>query len=155
VANYTFRSEWRLDASPADVYAVLHELGDYPAWWREVRKAEQVDEQSFRLTCRSTLPYDLVFTTTQARQDPEAGVLEANMVGDLTGFSRWTITADGAGTLAVFDEEVDATKASLQKLEPVARPAFKANHWLMMRHGQAGLRTYVAGYRLGRRAERP
>ncbi|MCU1485732.1 MAG: hypothetical protein JWN67_2478 [Actinomycetia bacterium] len=149
--DYSFRSEWRIDAPPADVYAVLLELPDYPAWWPEVRTAEEVGSQAFRLTCRSTLPYDLVFTTTQARQDPDAGVLEANLVGDLDGFSRWTITADGAGTLAVFEEEVEATKALLRTLAPVARPAFKANHSLMMRHGQAGLRTYVAGYRLGRR----
>jgi uncharacterized protein YndB with AHSA1/START domain len=149
--HYVFRSEWRIDAPPADVYAVLHELPDYPAWWPEVRTTEEVGEQAYRLTCRSTLPYDLVFVTTQARQDPEAGVLEANLAGDLDGFSRWTITASGTGSLAVFEEEVDATKPLLRRLAAVARPAFKANHSLMMRHGQAGLRTYVAGYRLGRR----
>jgi uncharacterized protein YndB with AHSA1/START domain len=150
--QYAFRSEWHLDAPPADVYAVLHELADYPAWWPEVRRSEQVADQAFTLTCRSTLPYDLVFTTTQSRQDPEAGVLEANLAGDLDGFSRWTITASGPGATAVFEEEVEATKRSLRVLAPVARPAFRANHTLMMRHGQAGLRTYLAGYRLGRRA---
>ena len=30
------------------------------------------------------------------------------------------------------------------------RPAFKGNHTLMMRHGEAGLRTFLAGLRLGR-----
>jgi hypothetical protein len=150
MADYVFRSEWRLDADPADVFAVLEDLATYPAWWPEVRRADPVDPDACRLTCRSLLPYDLAFTTSRSRQDPAAGVLEATMAGDLAGFSRWTITASGDGTLAVFDEEVDVTKALLVKLEPWARPAFRANHWLMMRHGQAGLRTYVAGYRRGR-----
>jgi hypothetical protein len=149
--HYRFRSAWHVDATPADVYAVLVELGDYPAWWPEVRRAELVGDDAYRLTCRSTLPYDLVFITTQARQDPAAGVLEANLAGDLDGFSRWTITAAASGTSAVFEEEVEATKPLLRKLAPIARPAFRANHSLMMRHGQSGLRTYVAGYRLGRR----
>jgi hypothetical protein len=35
----------------------------------------------------------------------------------------------------------------LRKLEPIARPAFKANHRSMMKHGEQGLRTFLAGYR--------
>jgi len=146
--EYSFRSTWRLASPPGDVYAALAELADYPSWWPEVRRAEPRGEDTYQLTCRSFLPYDLVFTTTQRRRDPVAGVLEANMVGDLTGFSRWTITASGAGTEAVFEEEVEVMKASLRRLAPVARPAFRGNHALMMRHGRRGLAAYVAGYGL-------
>jgi hypothetical protein len=149
MAKYRFRSDWRVDADPAHVYAVLEDLATYPDWWPEVRRADPIGVDACRLTCRSLLPYDLAFTTSRSRQDPEAGVLEANMEGDLAGFSRWTISAAGDGTLAVFEEEVDATRPLLIRLEPWARPAFRANHWLMMRHGQAGLRTFVAGYRRG------
>jgi len=35
----------------------------------------------------------------------------------------------------------------LRRLELAARPAFKANHTKMMRDGERGLRTYLAGYR--------
>jgi hypothetical protein len=133
------------------VYAALAELADYPFWWPEVRRVEPRGRDTYQLTCRSLLPYDLVFTTTQQRRDPAAGVLEASMVGDLSGFSRWTITASRTGTEAVFEEEVEAMKASLRRLSPLARPAFRANHTLMMRHGQRGLMAYVAGYGLGGR----
>jgi hypothetical protein len=34
-------------------------------------------------------------------------------------------------------------------MAPVARPGFKANHAIMMRHGEAGLRTFMAGYARG------
>jgi hypothetical protein len=148
--RYVFRSVWRLDASPFEVTTALECLDDYPRWWREVRAATRIDENTYELRCRSTLPYDLVFETKRSVHDVEGGVLEANMTGDLEGFSRWTITADGNGTQAVFDEDVVANKRLLRALEPVARPGFRANHWLMMRHGEAGLRVYVAGLQRGR-----
>jgi hypothetical protein len=150
--RYVFRSTWHLDAPVADVTAALEEVGSYPAWWPEVREATRIDEDTYELRCRSTLPYDLVFETRRSVHDTVGGVLEANMIGDLEGFSRWTISADplGAGTVAVFDEDVVANKRLLRVLEPVARPGFRANHWLMMRHGEAGLRVYLAGLRHGR-----
>ena len=147
---YRFRSEWQVDASPDEAYRALEELRDYPAWWPEVRAVEKLDERSYRLRCRSTLPYDLVFTTIQSRRDPEAHVLEAHMEGDLEGFSRWTMHPSGTGTKLIFEEEVVANKKLLRRLALIARPAFKANHSLMMYHGRKGLRTYLAGYRLGR-----
>ena len=142
--DYRFRSEWRLAAPPSAVYDVLVDLGAYPEWWPEVKRAVQVASDAAELTCRASLPYALVFTTTQSRQDPVAGVLEATMRGDLDGVSRWTISAEGDGTLAVFEEEVEARKRLLRLLAPVARPLFRLNHGLMMRHGQAGLRERLA-----------
>jgi hypothetical protein len=147
---YRFRSTWRIAAPVADVYDALVCLRDYPTWWPEVREVTQHGEDAASLRCRSLLPYDLVFTTRQSRRDRDAGVLEAHMEGDLAGFSRWTIAADGRGTAAVFDEEVEVHKQLLRTLAPVARPAFKVNHALMMRHGERGLRTFVAGFQLGR-----
>jgi hypothetical protein len=144
---YEFSSTWHLSAAPDDVYAVLERVPDYPLWWPQVRSVAPVGDLTFALVCRSSLPYDLRFTTTQAVRDPETRVLEASMEGDLEGFSRWTIAAGPHGTSATFDEEVVATKPLLRRLELVARPAFKANHTKMMRDGERGLGTYLAGYR--------
>ena len=44
-------------------------------------------------------PYDLLFTARERRRDPAAGVLEIAMTGDLEGWARWTVTADGTGSL--------------------------------------------------------
>jgi hypothetical protein len=74
-------------------------------------------------------------------------VLEASMTGDLEGFSRWAISVHPTGTSATFDEEVVANTSLLRRLERIARPAFKANHKRMMRNGERGLRTFLAGYR--------
>jgi hypothetical protein len=146
-SRYEFRSTWHLNAAPGDVYAVLERVPDYPLWWPQVRTVTPRGDNAYQLVCRSSLPYELRFTITQARRDPVARVLEASMAGDLEGFSRWTIGVDAAGTIATFEEDVVATKALLRRLEPIARPAFKANHSKMMRDGERGLRTFLAGYR--------
>jgi len=145
--RYRFRSIWPADAPPDAAYLALRAVEDYPAWWPEVRTATRVDDATYDLVCRSLLPYDLAFRTVRAREDPRARVLVARMTGDLLGFSRWTITASGRGSTLVFEEQVEARKALLRRLGAVARPAFVANHALMMRHGRAGLRAYLAGMR--------
>lgn len=147
--RYRFTSTWLVDAAPVSVYRALACLRDYPCWWPEVQSVAQVDDATAQVRCRSRLPYDLVFTTREERRDEAAGVLEARLAGDLDGFSRWTLHARPTGTAAVFEEEVVVTKRLLRALAPVARPAFLANHWLMMRSGERGLRTFVAGMALG------
>jgi hypothetical protein len=147
---YVFRSEWSLDAPVEDVFTALAELTAYPSWWPEVRTVREVSPVESELVCRSLLPYDLALSSRQSRKDPGTGVLEASLHGDLDGFSRWTISPAPGGSLAVFDEEVTAQKTLLRLFGRIARPAFRANHTLMMRHGRRGLRTFLAGMRLGR-----
>gem|GEM_PF-467727 len=147
--SYTFHSVWRLAAAPAAVYQVLCHVESYPAWWPEVRSMRRLDERRFDTVCKSLLPYELRFVTEQALADPDRGVLEARLSGDLVGRSRWSIAADGAGTSLTYDQEVLTHRRLLNTLAPAARPAFVANHALMMRHGKAGLATFMAGYGLG------
>lgn len=147
--SYSFRSVWPTDASADEAFRALREIDDYPAWWPEVRGVHRIDESTYDMVVRSLLPYDLTFRTTRSRDDSAARVLEARMTGDLAGFSRWTITPSGSGATLVFEEEVVAMKPLLRRLAAVARPAFVANHALMMRHGRQGLRAYLAGLRRG------
>lgn len=145
--SYSFRSVWTPGAPAGDVYQALEHLADYPAWWPEIKEVRPLSNEEYELRCRSVLPYDLVFTTHQARRDPVQRVLEAKLTGDIEGFTRWTIQEIADGSRATFEEEVVANKKLLQRLDPVARPAFRANHKLMMSHGERGLRTYLAGRR--------
>lgn len=153
--SYQFRSEWRFSAPPDDVFRALAELDDYPRWWPEVRTVHWLSVDARRLVCRSLLPYDLTFTVCQPQRDPHAGILDARLVGDIEGSSRWTITAAPGGTLAVFDEKVIVNKSLLRRLAPIARAAFVVNHKLMMRHGLRGLTAYLAGMRLGKKSAAP
>jgi hypothetical protein len=74
-------------------------------------------------------------------------VLQAKLAGDLEGYSRWTVTGTSEGSMLVFDEEVETTKPLLKRLSRFVRPALHANHALMMRHGEAGLRAHLAALR--------
>jgi hypothetical protein len=145
VNRYRLASRWQLDASPDEVYRVLQAVADYPLWWREVRRVSRLDERRGELVVRSLLPYDLVFTIEEARQDAAAGVLEAVLAGDLAGWARWTVTGHGTGALAVFEEDVRPGRPLMRRLALPARPVFVANHALMMRSGCRGLRAYLAG----------
>ncbi|MFF1450835.1 SRPBCC family protein [Streptomyces sp. NPDC058274] len=141
--HYRFRSLWALPAPPAAVYAALEQAEDYPRWWPQVREANQIDEHTGTLRIRSLLPYDMVFTAREVRRDPAAGILEIAMTGDIEGWARWTLTADGPGTRARYDQEAEVRKPLLRRLAVPGRPVFRANHSLMMRAGQRGLRTYL------------
>jgi len=80
---------------------------------------------------------------SQSVLDEDTGVIEADLSGHLNGFSRWTLTELNGATVAVFEEEVTTAKRLLNVLAPVARPVFRFNHTLMMRHGQAGLQDLL------------
>ncbi|MCT9081860.1 SRPBCC family protein [Streptomyces fulvoviolaceus] len=141
--RYRFRSSWALHASPATVYDVLEQAEDYPRWWPAVREVNRLDDTTGVIRIRAVLPYDLTFTAREVRRDPAAGVLEIAMTGDLEGWARWTVTGDGAGSLARYDQVVVVNKPLLRRFAVPGRPVFRANHWLMMRAGRRGLAAYL------------
>ncbi|MEU1178317.1 SRPBCC family protein [Streptomyces sp. NPDC005820] len=137
--HYRFRSLWTLPAPPAVVYDALERAEDYPRWWRQVREVTRLDDTTGVIRIRSLLPYDITFTARETRRDPAAGVLEIAMSGDIEGWARWTLTADGPGTLARYDQVVEVHKPLLRRFAVPGRPLFRANHRLMMRAGRRGL----------------
>jgi uncharacterized protein YndB with AHSA1/START domain len=145
--HYRFRARWALPAPAPAVYAALERAENYPRWWPQVREVDRIDDCTGVITIRSVLPYDLAFTVRSVRRDPQAGVLETAMTGDIDGWARWTVTPDGDGSVARYDQEVDVNKPLLRRFAVPGRPAFRANHWLMMRAGRRGLVAYLAGGR--------
>ncbi|MFF1924200.1 SRPBCC family protein [Streptomyces sp. NPDC058221] len=138
-SHYRFVSIWDLAAPPAAVYALLQQVEQYPQWWPQVREVTGVDDTSGTTRIRSFLPYDLVTTIRESRRDPLAGILEVTLTGDLDGWARWTVTPDGAGTRATYEQEVEVRRALMRVLAVPGRPLFRANHALMMRAGHRGL----------------
>ncbi|WP_405610612.1 SRPBCC family protein [Streptomyces sp. NBC_00076] len=141
--RYRFRSRWPLPADPAVVYDALERVEDYPRWWRQVREVNRIDATTGVVTIRSLLPYGMTFTAREVRRDPAAGILEVAVSGDIDGWVRWTISADGTGSLARYEQVVDVNKPLLRRFAVPGRPVFRANHRLMMRAGRRGLVGYL------------
>ncbi|MFC5667119.1 SRPBCC family protein [Kitasatospora misakiensis] len=148
--HYRFRGVWRLAAPPAAVFAALADVPGYPRWWPEIRAVRETGPDSGEVLVRALLPYRLVIGLTAVRRDRAAGVLEARMDGDLTGWSRWTVAADGTGgALVLFEEDTRPAKPLLRRLALPARPLFRANHAVMMRRGRRGLAAHLAAHPAG------
>ncbi|GLZ29361.1 polyketide cyclase [Lentzea sp. NBRC 105346] len=144
INTYCFRSEWHVNASPGSVFDVLADIGSYPVWWPEVKQAIRVHDECAELRCRSVLPFDLVFRASHSAEDRQAGLLRADLEGDLEGFASWELTGRDGGTDVLFDQLVEARKPLLRKAALVAKPLLRANHEMMMRSGERGLREYLA-----------
>ncbi|MBV2156152.1 SRPBCC family protein [Kitasatospora sp. SUK 42] len=146
--HYRFRGVWRLAAPVTAVYAALEDVQNYPQWWPEIRAVRRTGEESGDVVIRALLPYRLVVGLETTLRDPAAGVLEAAMRGDLNGWSRFTVTADGldgAGSRVRFEEDARPGKPLLRRLALPLHPLFRANHAVMMRRGRWGLAAYLAG----------
>lgn len=144
-SRYRFRSAWHVDASRDAVFGVLADFASYPRWWRQIRSVERVDEDSAEVVCRSALPYRLELRAERTCQDPDRGVLEVRLSGDLDGWSRWTLAPAGRRTSLVYEQEVVVHGRLLRVAGLVGRPVLRLNHAWMMRGGRVGLDRWLAG----------
>lgn len=150
LTHYVFRSVWHVRTPFEDVWEVLSDVTTYADWWPEVRSVTPMGDGRYRMVARSLLPYELRFVSEEDPTDRGRGVIDARLSGDLVGTARFSITEEGEWCRIVYDQEVDTNRTLLNVLAPVARLPFVYNHTLMMRHGEAGLRAYLAGYLRGK-----
>jgi hypothetical protein len=66
-------------------------------------------------------------------------LLEGDATGELAGVGRWRLFEEGGLTAVVYDWNVGTTRAWMNLLAPLAKPAFKGNHDYVMRNGGRGL----------------
>jgi hypothetical protein len=143
--EYRFRNVWSIEVAAARLFTALVDLANYPLWWPDIRTATRVDDDTAEFTCRSTLPYTLVFRLHRNFQDEDTGHLRVDMTGDLEGYVQGIVAADTVGHAHLeISQQVVVHKRLLRSLAPIARPLFRANHALMMRRGHRGLRAYLA-----------
>ncbi|MGZ4271060.1 MAG: SRPBCC family protein [Solirubrobacteraceae bacterium] len=143
--RYHFVTTWCLGATVEDVYDTIHDSGSWPQWWPAVRRAELVEDgdaagvgRLWRFTWRGALPYDLVFESrVTSAQRP--WLLEGAADGELVGTGRWRLFDGPAGTAVVYEWDVATSRAWMNRIAPLARPAFAWNHNAIMRQGGAAL----------------
>ncbi len=150
MAGYEFVTEWLIDAPILPVWEAIYHSERWPQWWKGVVSVVPIDEGDAqgigakrRYVWRSALPYRLAFDMTTTRVEPPH-LLEGNASGELEGAGRWTLQ-EGEGVTAVrYDWTVRATKPWMIWLAPIARPAFRWNHNVVMNWGREGLQRLLA-----------
>jgi uncharacterized protein YndB with AHSA1/START domain len=144
MSEYEFVTTWCLDAPIDRVFDAIDDAARWPEWWKGVRAAELLDDgdenkigRLWRLVWRSKLPYDLEFESRITRREPPY-LLEGSADGELIGVGRWRLF-EGRGTAVVYEWNVRTAKEWMNRLAPIARPAFEWNHDVVMRQGGQGL----------------
>jgi uncharacterized protein YndB with AHSA1/START domain len=146
--EYLFVDEWDVAAPRESVFAALADAKSYPEWWRPVyidvesEGPPEVGKRS-KQHFKGRLPYHLHTESTITVMEPPH-VLEADVVGDLAGHGKWTLTeAPGGRTHVRFDWEVTADRRLLRILSPVLRPALRWNHAWAIARATEGLEPYA------------
>jgi uncharacterized protein YndB with AHSA1/START domain len=148
VADYRFLTTWLLASPRERVWDAIYARARWPQWWRGVEEAEEIrpgaDEGTgidgvgsvSRLVWKSLLPYRVEFEVTTTKVE-YPHLLEADAVGELTGIGRWRLYEQEGVTAVLYEWNVATTKAWMNLLAPIARPAFEWNHdWVMARGGE-------------------
>jgi uncharacterized protein YndB with AHSA1/START domain len=148
--EYVFLDEWDVDGAPEAVFEALADARTYPKWWTPVYIDVEGDEPpgpgvTTRQRFKGKLPYTLKTTSTIIEFDPPER-FQVEVVGDLTGTGKWTLTENGSGRVHVrFDWIVHADRPLLRFLTPVLRPIFRWNHNWSAARAKEGLEPYVSG----------
>ena len=102
---------------------------------------------------KSLLPYRVEFEVTTTRVE-RPHLLEADAVGELAGVGRWRLYEQDGATAVLYEWNVATTKAWMNLIAPIARPAFEWNHdWVMARGGE-GIAKLLGCRLLGKRLSR-
>ncbi|MGD7705275.1 SRPBCC family protein [Microlunatus sp. Y2014] len=135
--HFRFGGEWLVDVPQAAAYEVLADLAHYPDWWPEVRAVARLGPVEARVLVRSRLPYTLDLVLRAER--PAGDVLQCDLAGDLVGWARWRVAAEGERTRLTFSQEVEVTGRLLGLAAGIGRPLLVWNHEQMMRSAIRGL----------------
>jgi uncharacterized protein YndB with AHSA1/START domain len=142
-----------LESPREPVWEAIYDQERWPQWWRGVEEAEEIRAGEdggvgtvARMVWKSLLPYRVEFEVTTTRIE-RPHLLEGDAVGELTGVGRWRLFERDGVTAVLYEWNVATTRAWMNLLAPVARPAFEWNHDWVMRRGGEGI-AQLLGCRL-------
>jgi uncharacterized protein YndB with AHSA1/START domain len=145
--EYVFLDEWDVDAPQQAVFQALADARTYPEWWKPVYLEVDGDcEPSPGCTTKQhfkgKLPYTLKTTSEIVAYDPP-NHFQVEVVGDLTGTGKWTLTPRDDKVHVRFDWIVHADRAFIRYLTPIMRPIFRWNHNWSVARAREGLEPYA------------
>jgi uncharacterized protein YndB with AHSA1/START domain len=153
MADYSFLTTWLLESPREPVWDAIYDQERWPQWWRGVEAAEEIRPGGengvgsvSRLVWKSLLPYRVEFEVTTTRVE-KPFLMEADAVGELSGVGRWRFYEHDGVTAVLYEWNVATSKAWMNLMAPVLRPAFEWNHDWVMARGAEGI-SRLLGCRL-------
>ncbi len=150
--QYSFTTEWQVEASPEEVSEILGDATDLPRWWpavyleaRELKPGAPDTHvgREIGLHTRGWLPYTLRWSFRVVdNRHPRGFSIEA--WGDFEGTGVWTLTPAGDGTHVRFDWNIAAEKPLLKYFSFLMKPIFRWNHYWAMARGEESLKREIA-----------
>lgn len=149
MTDYTFVTDWQVDASRERVWDALLDARRWPDWWRGFRSVEVLDpggesgvgvvlRQQWRSLVPYTLTLDLEILAVERRRR-----LVGRVSGDLEGRATWTLHEQDGETVVRFLMEVRPARAWMRLPVPFADRVIAANYAAIMRRGGRGLSRLV------------
>jgi uncharacterized protein YndB with AHSA1/START domain len=153
MADYHFFTTWDLEAPIETVWQVISDPLHYHNWWKYVESVAELEPRQqdgigglYLYKWKTALPYSLAFEMRLSRNEPPH-LLESRAQGELEGLGRWELKEMNGFTRLTYDWQVRTTKAWMNLLAPLARPAFSWNHDVLMKEGGQALASHL-GVRL-------
>jgi hypothetical protein len=151
MAEYFLVTNWKIETTLDKAWDAIFHTELWPTWWPGIKRItvlEPGDEnclgQVQQWVFRSALPYDLVFNMRVTRIEYPA-VFEGTVIGELAGKGKWILKQDGPVADLRCEWTVATTKAWMNLLAPIARPAFVWNHSYIMNNGGRALAKHIGG----------
>jgi len=157
MADYSFVTVWRFRQPLQTVWNAINAAEDYPRWWPNILYYKCLTPENPRgvgargeRSVRGLLPYSLRYATTITKSEAPRD-LRYNAEGDLAGHGRFELRQIAAGPLAGGTEvliywDVATQGRWLNRLAPLLKWLFAANHNHVMRRGQRGLTKWLENH---------
>ncbi|HEY2826124.1 MAG TPA: SRPBCC family protein [Pirellulales bacterium] len=157
MAAYNFTTIWRFNAPIDQVWQAINTPEDYPRWWPNNLYYHCLTPENPRgvgargeRAVRGFLPYSLKYTTTITKSE-SLRELAYDADGDLVGTGRFVLNqipdtnnvATHARTEVTVYWNVDTKGRWLNRLAPIFKWLFAANHNYVMNRGHRGLSEWL------------
>jgi uncharacterized protein YndB with AHSA1/START domain len=159
MAGYSFNAIWRFYEPIDRVWQAINAAEDYPRWWPNIVDYRCLTPENPQgpgargvRTVRGFLPYSLQYNTTITKTEPPHE-LTYTADGDLVGDGRFVLReiedfavpdrSDKGGTEVTIYWNVETKGRWLNRLAPLFKWLFAANHNYVMRRGERGLAKWL------------
>ncbi|MDH3645043.1 MAG: SRPBCC family protein [Gammaproteobacteria bacterium] len=149
--EYHLVSNWKLNATVDQVWAILDDPATWPQWWPCWQSVEVRPNQAIRVGSRinarvhGKLPYSLPIELEVSHWDAPA-LSQYSCEGSLSGSGACRISNDGVHTEVEFDWNVGTTNWLFNLLGRLGfiKKMIRNNHAFVMAQGQAGIDKRLA-----------